>query len=482
MTTSKTAAIHELWRRSNLKWKLDDNQKLLYDLYYSGNHKIFTWLLARRSGKSFCLVVLAIEQCLKYPNSIVKYAAPTKQQINTILRPLFKKILEDCPEDIKPTLRSAEYIYYFPNGSEIQLAGTDAGHAEKLRGGDSHAAFVDEAGSCSDLSDLVKSILLPTTLTTRGKIVLAGTPPKDEDHDFVHYVEEADMRGSLVKKTIYDNPRLTTEQIEELIKEVGGIHTEEARRELLCELIKNSSTSVIPEFNDDLANKIVKEWPRPPFFDCYVAMDPGGSDLTGILLGYFDFRADKIIIEDEIVFDFRLPGKNIELLTQELNNKELELWTNPMSGEKKTNITRVSDRNPILLNEIRKYSQQKIGFINTRKDNLEAQINTFRVLLGQEKIIINPKCVNFIRHLKNVKWKNKNTRTDFARSPDDGHYDTVAAGIYFVRNINFRKNPYPSHYQFDLRSDVNWIDGEKVNNKPKADSKDVFKRLFNIKR
>ncbi len=472
--------IDVAWRRGLLQWKLSPVQQELYDLYYSGKHKTNTWLCARRTGKSFALVVLALEQCIRHKNSIVKYAAPTKIQINTILRPIFKKILDDCPEDLKPTFRSSEYIYYFPNGSEIQLAGTDSGHAEKLRGGDSHLAIVDEAGSCSDLNDLIKSVLLPTTLTTNGKVILAGTPPKEEDHDFITFIEQAELRGSLIKKTFLDNDRLTNEQRDELILEVGGLQSEEARRELLCELIKNSSTSVIPEFNADLQKKIVKEWPKAPFFDAYESMDPGGSDLTGIVLGYYDFRADKVIIEDEILFDFRIPGNTIKVLTEEIDKKEAALWTNVISGERKQDVVRTSDRNPILLKEIRTHSNHKINFINTKKDDITAQINNFRVLLKSEKIIIHPRCTNFIRQLNNVKWKNKTTRNDFGRSADDGHYDLVSAGIYFVRNINFRKDPYPPGYSLNLRRDDAFIYNEK--NLNKTDNKDIFRKIFNIKR
>lgn len=477
--TSKSIR-EELWRRAELSWKLDPVQVELRNLFYEGKHKLFTWLLARRSGKSFALVVLAIEQCLRKPNSVVKYAAPTKQQINTILRPIFKKILEDCPEDIKPVFKTNDYIYYFPNGSEIQLAGTDSGHAEKLRGGDSNLAIVDEAGFCMDLSDLIKSILLPTTLTTGGKIILASTPPKEEDHDFINYIEESELRGSLVKKTIYDNPRLTNEQRDELIKELGGITTDEARRELMVELIKSTSTSVIPEFNHDLEKKIVKEWPRPPFFDAYESMDVGGVDFTAVLFAYYDFRADKIIIEDEIVVDFQQPGNNLEVLTKEIIHKEESHWTNVLSGEVKRPTLRVSDTNPIALNEIRKYSNGLINFTTTRKDDKDTALNNFRVLLKAEKIIIHPRCVHFIRHLKNVRWKNKNSKTDFARSPDNGHYDTIPAAIYLVRNINYKKNPYPSHYDLNLRSQDAYIQNPE-NLKNKTDINHIYKKLFNIK-
>src|ERR1019366_5439171 len=313
----KLQAREQLWRNGMLAFKLDKSQKELYDLFYNSKHKIMTWLLARRSGKTYALAVLAIEQCIRKPNSIVKFVSPTKVQVNNNVRPIFRQLLEDCPEDIKPEFRQKEYIFFFKNGSEIQLAGSDSGHAEKLRGGDTDIWFVDEAGSCDDLKNVVRSILLPTTLITNGKGVLASTPPKESDHEFLYYIEEAEARGSLIKKTIDDNPRITIEQKDELIKELGGVNTDEARRELYCELIKDSNTSVIPEFDSALESEIVKEWPKPPFFDAYEGMDTGGKDLTVVLYAYYDFRAGKVIIENETVINFQQKDMNIEVLTKD---------------------------------------------------------------------------------------------------------------------------------------------------------------------
>mgnify|MGYP003346007822 FL=1 len=345
---SKAEAIKELWRRGELSWKLDAVQKQMHTSYYNAPFKIHTWLLARRSGKTYLLCVLALEQCIKTPNSIVKFVSPTKLQVNNNVRPLFKKLLEDCPEDVKPEFRTKDYIYYFPNGSEIQLAGTDSGHAEKLRGGDSHICIVDEAGSCDHLDTVVKSILLPTTLITRGKLVLASTPPQEAEHDFINFIEEAEHRGSLVKKTVYDNPRISKEQLEELIEELGGLQTDAARRELLCEIVKDGNTSVIPEATDELYAEIVKEWPKPPFFDAYEAMDLGFNDLTVIIFGYYDFRAAKIIIEDEYVIN----GQELHLprLVDTIRKKESELWLNVLTNEVKVPTKRVSDIDYIVFN------------------------------------------------------------------------------------------------------------------------------------
>ena len=450
----KLAATNQLWRNGMLSFKLDPTQKELYNLFYNSKHRIMTWLLSRRQGKTYTLSVLALEQCIRKPNSVVKFVSPTKLQVNNNVRPILRQLLEDCPEDIKPEFRQKDYIYYFKNGSEIQLAGSDAGHAEKLRGGDSDIWFVDEAGSCSDLTNVVKSILLPTTLITNGKGVLASTPPKEADHDFLKYIEEADLRGSLIKKTINDNPRITPEQKQELIDELGGPNTEETRRELYCELIKDSTTSVIPEFDTELEKKIVKEWPRPPFFDAYEGMDTGGKDLTVVLYGYFDFRANKVIIEDETVINFQNKDMNIEYLVKEINKKERELWTNPISGEYKHPNIRVSDVSYILTQEIYNQSrklfpvEQGISFQVAKKDDADAMINFLRIMIGNGQIIIHPRCVTLIRHLKNVRWDKQ--RKKFARSADDGHYDAVEALKYLVRTIEYKKNPYPAHYQMNM--------------------------------
>lgn len=480
---SRQEAIKELWRRGELSWKLDGVQKQMHKSFYESKFKTHTWLLARRSGKTFLLCILALEQCIRTPNSIVKFVSPTKLQVNNNVRPLFKTILGDCPEDIKPDFRTKDYIYYFPNGSEIQLAGTDSGHAEKLRGGDSHICIVDEAGSCDQLETVVKSILLPTTLITRGKLVLASTPPQESGHDFIKFIEEADLRGSLVKKTVYDNPRISKEQLEELIEELGGLNTEAARRELLCEIVKDSSTSVIPEATDELYAEIVKEWPKPPFYEAYEAMDLGFNDLTVILFGYYDFRAAKIIIEDEYVIN----GHELHLpkMVDKIREIEYSLWFNHLTNEQKKPTKRVSDIDYIVLNEIRRISNNEIRFDATKKDNNEAAINTIRVLLAKRQIIIHPRCKTLLRHLKNVKWKSPNNKEKFARSPDDGHYDAVDALKYFVRSINYNKNPYPDTYNKELYQyyDPDIRNREGFNpSVHKEDRSSVYKAIFGIRK
>lgn len=476
---SKQQALHELWRRGILKFKCHSVQLEMYNLFYNAkDNTTLTWLLARQSGKSYLLAILALEQALKKPNSIIKLLTDTKVHVRSIFEKIFIELLEDCPNELKPNYAKADYEYTFYNGSKIQLAGSDNGHYERLRGQKSSLVLVDEAGFCNNLEDVVKSVLLPTTTHTGGKIVLASTPPPDPNHDFYRFIEEADLNGTLTKKTIYDNPLLKQEQIDRIVKEMGGAGSVKFRREYLCEHIRDEENVIFPEFDEVLEKQIVKEWPKPPFYHSYVSMDLGFHDLSVVIFAYHDFRADKIIIEDELVIkgrDFKLPD-----VVKMIKQKEQELWMNLLTNEQIKPKLRVSDINLIVTNEIARESGGEIIFQPTRKDEAEAAMNNLRVLISNGKIIINPKCETTLRHIKNAKWSVKQGKKQLARSPDMGHYDAIDAMKYLVRNISFNSNPYPAHYGMNL-NDLHIQNPSSFYKNSNQSSANVWKNIFNIK-
>lgn len=470
---SKAQAVKEFWYRGNLSWKLHSVQKEMYKIFYSSEkNSTLVWLISRQVGKSFLLSVLAIEQCLRKKNSVVKLLTDTKVHAKMIFEPLFKEILDTCPDELKPRYSEKDYAYYFSNGSVIQLAGSDNGHYERLRGQSSSLVLVDEAGFCDNLDYVISSVLFPTTTHTGGRIVLASTPSPDPEHDFIKFIEKAELDGLLTKKTIFDNPLLTKDQVARIVKEMGGENSIKFRREYKCEIIKEDTLSVLPEFDVELEKEIVKEWPKPPFFDCYVSMDLGGRDLTAVLFAYYDFRADKIIIEDELAMDFNKPENTIQKLTEEILKKESIVFLDTVTGEVRKPYMRVSDINYIVTQEISKYSNRLLSFNNPRKDDKDAAINNIRALFIAKKIIINPKCQTLIRHLRNVKW-NK-SKTSFARSPDNSHYDFFDSILYLTRSISYGKNPYPAHYNLDMKNIYLPSNLKSTGNQ----TVDVFKKVF----
>jgi hypothetical protein len=479
---SKQAVRHELWRRGMIQYKMHTIQKEMYSIYMnSPAGATLVWLLARQTGKSYCLGIIATIECISKPNTIVKLLTDTKLHARTIFEPIFREIFDDCPEELKPEYIASSFVYIFKNGSQIQMAGSDGNSAERLRGQKSDLILVDEAGFCDKLDYNVKSVLFPTTTHTGGRIILASTPPAEPDHEFVGFIEEAESNKLLTKKTLDDNPLLTQDQKDNIVSKFkGGRNNSQFRREYMCEIIKDETLSVLPEVDDELLSDIVKDYSLPPFYHRYVSMDIGFKDLTVVLFGYYDFKEDKIIIQDELVRN----GKQIHLpiFTKEIQDKESSLWTNELTNEFIRPELRVSDINPFVIQEISIYSEKnnpmhKIDFAIASKNDKLANINKLRVMLANKHIIINPKCETLIRHLKHCKWKDKSTKDDFARSQDDGHYDGVDALLYFVRSINYNKNPYPSTYGYDSAN--LYINNRQSFLKPTPE--EIYKQIFGAK-
>lgn len=442
-TKVQSEAEKILWTRGNLKYKLHDLQKTIYDQFYTGEDYITTMLLARRSGKTYLMCVLAIETCLRQKNSIVLYVCQTKDMVKQIVRQNIEPIIEDCPESLKPEWKEADKCYQFKNGSVLRIAGSDSGHYNRLRGGKSDLWIVDEAGFCKELKTIVRSVLSPTTATTKGRGILASTPdPAKPDHEFItEFVEPAEAKNKLFKYTIFDNPLIDEKKRQEIIEEYpGGVNNPQFQAEFMCKITRNSDTIVIPEF-DAIAEKeiVVDSYTRPPIYDAYVSMDIGGKDFTVVLFAYFDFLKNMVVIEDEVVMKTR---QNSMTLAEKIKQKKIDLW-----GEKEPYMMFADNNNIILLNDL-KY-QHNLQFIPTKKDNKEASINTLRVKIQSRNVLISSNCKTLIYHLKNATWSKAQAIGNykkFAYGADGSHYDAVDSLLYLIRNISYGKNPYPSGY------------------------------------
>lgn len=478
---SKQAVIRELWSRGLLEYKMHSIQKEMYQLYKDAKpNSTSVWLLARQSGKTYGLALLGIIEAIKNPKCIIKILTDTKIHMEDVFIPIMEQIMEDCPEDLKPKYNKQRFRYTFPNGAQIQLAGSDGGSAERLRGQKALLVIVDEAGFCTDLRKIVQTILLPTTTHTGGKLILSSTPPEESDHDFNGYVESSEIEGNLTRKTVYDNPLLNEEQIKNIVTRYPGKENDpDFRREYMCEMVKNYSRSVFPEVDKDLLARIVREHPKPSFYAPYVSMDVGFKDLTVVLFGYFDFRSNKLVIEDEIV----KKGEELHLenFSQEILQKEEFLWTNILTNEKTDPKTRVSDIEPIVIQEIFRHSKDELYFTPVTKEKGYKQplINQIRMMLTSNQIVINPRCKVLIRHLQNCRWKD-NSRDEFARSMgENAHYDAADALIYMVKVVDFTHNPYPLHHGVTMAT--HYVKPGVELGKRKDSSVNVFKAIYGSK-
>lgn len=442
------AAITEAWKQGTLSYKLHATQQKIYDALANKAAKKFFLLCSRRLGKSYLLTVIAIEQALKKPNARILFLAPQAKDATDIANDLAAQILEDCPADLKPDYNSQTKEFRFKNGSLIRLRGVNAERADNLRGTAADLIVVDEAGQVDNLQYLIRSVCLPMVLTTKGRILLASTPPTSPGHESALIFEELAKEKAVSVFTILDAPHIdhedkvntlveqgeTLEHAELVIEGKAKAKTTAARREYFCEFITDASKAVFPEFTQEAQAEIVKELPKPAYYNTFVGIDPGSRDNTGFIFGYLDFLEGKFVIEDESL----IGNPSTKQIAEVIQSKEAALWPNRFEP------TRISDIDLRLIRDLaeRPYN---LKIQKAYKQDMHGSVQYLRGLIQSRKLVIHPRCTNLIRQLQNVIW-DKNA-ADMARDQSyDKHYDLISALRYVARSVNFQKNPYPDGY------------------------------------
>jgi hypothetical protein len=430
---------------------------------------------------------MAIELCIQKPGAVVKYACPTQKMVVGIIKKRVKEIIADCPEELKPEWKTQDKVWLFPNGSEIQVAGTDGGSYDNLRGGSADLCIADEAAFMDELETVIFSVLAPTTDTTDGKIFLATTPnDKDANHDFhEHFLYPLDAAGKLLKFTYLDSPMVDDKQKAKILARYpGGEKNVKFRCEYLCEVPNVTEASVIPEFVD-VEDRIVKEVDMPSHCDFYTSMDLGFVDLTVALFGYYDFKESRLVILDEYILNG--PDTKTDVIARNVKRIEELRYVTTM-GQQDTHLRVMDNNNLMLINEIS--TTYGLRFNPTQKHKKEQAVDNVRRWMEQEKIIIHPRCKNLLYHVKHGQWHYtragtstggfKHIKGNDAAGLLKSHADALDALIYMVRNIQAYRNPFPSNYastwnEQDSHKGRKW----KAENPSKA--ADFMRKVLNIK-
>lgn len=464
------AARGELWRRGALNFKRHEGQRLLHEAIVKSASLLYYVSCSRRFGKSTELVLYAFETCLSKPNARVLYLAPWAKDAADIAGDIAERVLLDCPADVRPKYNAQSKEYEFPNGSVIRFKGTNGEHAKFLRGGSADLVLLDEPGDMDNLRHVVFSICMPMTMTTKGKIIIAGTPAVTPGHESHTIYERLAGEGNCTTFNIRDMPHVdvTTkamylveagEKVDDVYDILAGIKdpvTTTAQREYFCWWVTDASKAVVREFDEAARKDIVKEWARPDYFDTYVSMDPGFADRTGILFGYWDYFQEKLVIEDELL----LHQAGTPDLAREIKATEARLW-----NEQKP-YSRLSDVEPRLVSDL--WNLYQLSFTPVTNKDVMGDVAWLRQMVSARKLVIHPRCEHLVRQLREATWNNK--ATDFERTEKHGHYDLVAALKYLCRNIVPTHNPYPAgwfHPGKDVFTSPRWKN--PLRNKSKLD-------------
>lgn len=463
---STWAVLDECWRRGSLEHLLDSNQLGIYSLIFASAVLQFVVEASRKIGKSYLLGVIAFETAEKNPGKRINYAAPSGKEAIEITHPIMTQIASQAPADCKPVWKPSIGHWEFPNGAFIVLFGADdVAAADRGRGPESVLNIVDEGAFCPVLFYLLESVLAPQTLQTRGRTIIASTPPVSPGHEFSDVADNAAKLGAYVHRDIYSHGRMTRAEIDEYLTQRAqsrGLTLEQYKlttdfqREYGALRVLDSNLAVVPEFPGVRARVIEagRVAVRPPYFDLYFAGDPGMDDLFGGLFGYLDFRRSRFVIEHELL----LSKANTKAFAEAFQQVLIERYPCPqddvrsmrvVTGENAFNVWKphsavLDDQGKRICADL--WAYHGLSFSPALKDDREAAINAMRLEVAS-RIEIHPRCESLIRQLGTA------VRTkpggDMARSKRDGHFDLISSLWYLVRSIDWARNPYPNDFGYN---------------------------------
>lgn len=455
ISTTIKKITDEFWRRGNLNFLLKPKQIELKNFLLARPDRRVVANAHRQFGKSTCMFAICCEFAIKNPRSITKFGAPTGKQVKEIIRVVKDTVLDSCPKDMMPVYKKADGEFVFPNGSIIKMIGVDIDDGDRLRGTPADFVILDEAGFMGNLENLVYSVIEPQFLQrSRGRLVMISTPSTAVSHDYTRiFIPQARGTDNYWELKITENPQFSKDQIQLLMDKyasvdlngnilVPGDKNEKFRREFLCEVFTSTDLMIIPEWQHfkyheegQYGHMLVKDIPRPQYFQLVVAMDFGFVDRTGILIGWVNKQEGHLYIRDEIFVNYKTPSEIAVLIQEKLHEHFPGGYSNMVPEPLFTADIQLQD-----IQEIR--NQSGITFKFAEKYNKEAAITSLRQRISTSGIIVHPCCKNLILQLDTGTWKNEE-RTGWERTEHMGHLDLIDALIYMNRKVPWKKDFTP---------------------------------------
>lgn len=420
------ATIDQLWKEGKLGYKLHDVQKQIRSTIRAlpGSTREALVFCSRRLGKSYLACVMAIEDCLRKPNAQVFIIGPTKIQTTDIVNGLLPLITQDAPKGLLWVTKS-ERKWQFANGSQLIIGGFDTA-LESMRGKRADTIYLEESGLASpdEFEYILRSVLFPTLMHSRGKIVHLTTPAFIIDHPLhLTTIPTTQSQGAFFKYTIRDNPLLSAEDIESEIHNLGGLDSSHCQRELFCNIVRDENITVVPQFNE---RNHVAELSLPDNAHYWVAGDVGGvRDKSVFLLCAYDYSTNKICVVSEAAFDPKTPTS--------------EIVKGALAMEGGRSLYRAVDAPGQLFVDFG--SVYGYSCFPPEKLHFDQNIHRLQTAFWKDEILVSPACKLLIATLNSGQLNKQ--RTDFNRSDSLGHCDAMAALVYALRYADKRVPPKP---------------------------------------
>lgn len=415
-------SLHQsLWKKGILAWKLHAGQRQIYDALRALDSSTQEALVfcARRFGKSTLGVLMALEDCLQQDRVQVRIIGPTIKQTISIVEPIIRKLTFDSPQGLIRRIKS-EYRWRVGK-SELIVGGFDGQNITRHLGQESFAIYLEESGAAraEDFNYAIVEVLTPQLLHTRGRKVHLTTPPLQLDHPLLTEVmPEAKLKNAYFHFTVFQNPLLSQQQIDDAIRESGGIDTPAFQRNYLCQTVKDEETLVVPQF--EASQHVYEEELLLEGQKVCVVGDLGGVvDKTVLLL--CTKHNSILYVHDELVFPAQTESKTIFLELYKKQSEKKIVLEQPFFIDCPPSLT------------IDWLAQFRLSVVVPRKKPFLEGVTFLRQLFFRGDVRIFKGCEFLIKSLSYGSLNR--SKNDFERSEALGHCDALAALIYASRSV-----------------------------------------------
>lgn len=163
----------------------------------------------RRAGKTSALAERFVVTMQKYPGSLSRYIALTRDSAKDIMWGILQDI--DDRKNLGAEFIESTLTMRLPNGARLRLFGADMQNfIRRLKGAKSPAVAIDEAQDFGPhLTTLIDDVLTPTIIDyDESWLAVTGTPGPIPRGAFYDITTQGQGDFSVHKWTLYDNPYL----------------------------------------------------------------------------------------------------------------------------------------------------------------------------------------------------------------------------------------------------------------------------------
>jgi len=403
--------------------RFHEKQEEAWLAYKSGLDLVLDF--GRRAGKSELIAEIFIEDIEENGKDCL-YIALTQQQAREIMWPKLVQRLSNLG-DWKSNEARLEWRH-LPSGATLSLKGGDLGK-DRLRGSAKRLIALDEFAFFKDPT-IVKDVLIPQLADYNGQMVYCSTP-KGKNHfwKLKQLAKSKPNRFFTTHCTVFENPFISKEGREKLLREYDGIEDPLYRQEVLAEYVDfNGLVFALPQ-----DSYIEKRWDKADLDHSFHwrGMDHGFSpDPTACVWIAYNERKGYFQVYSEYKQTKLLINQHADLIK---NHEPFRI------------VDTICDIDPQLIAEY-----DAIGFkcIPAGKYDKESRILRVVNALRTGKLKISDSCTMLLDEMATYEWNDKDQDDHLVDSLNYGYTNLV-----IPRPVETKFDPIPNKldiYDFDV--------------------------------